>query len=166
MTRLRGCVLFLLVFALVATTVSTGYGQQKTITLRYSAHHPAGDSNSQLIEQWCKEVEKRTNGRVKVTYYPGAILTPPAQTYDSVIQGIADIGMSMCSFTKGRFPLSEVIDLPLGYTSAYQATKLAVAFYQKFRPKEFDETHGSLHGRYPASSPHHEAAAGAHARGP
>jgi TRAP-type C4-dicarboxylate transport system substrate-binding protein len=110
------------------------------INLRYSAQHPATDPNSQLIEQWCKEVEKRTNGRVKVAYYPGAILTPPAQTYDSLIKGIADIGTSMCAYTKGRFPLSEVIDLPQGYESAYQATKLSQLFYKKFMPKEFDET--------------------------
>jgi TRAP-type transport system periplasmic protein len=149
MKTLWGCLLFLLVFILVVTTASVSYAQQKTITLRYSAHHPAGDPNSQLIEQWCKEVDKRTNGRVKVTYYPGAILTPPAQTYDSVIQGIADIVTSMSSWTKGRFPLSEVIDLPLGYTSAYQATRLAVAFYQKFKPKEFDETHVLYMGATP-----------------
>jgi TRAP-type C4-dicarboxylate transport system substrate-binding protein len=116
------------------------YAQQKVITLRYSSFQPAASANSTLCEQWCKEVEKRTNARVKATYYPGGILTPPAQTFDSVIKGIADIGFSMASFTKGRFPLTEVLDLPLGYKSATQATRLANAFYKKFRPKEFDET--------------------------
>jgi TRAP-type C4-dicarboxylate transport system substrate-binding protein len=44
--------------------------------------------------------------------------------------------MSVFSYSKGRFPLTEVLDLPLGYTSGLQATRLANAFYQKFQPKE------------------------------
>jgi len=93
-----------------------------------------------IAEQWCREIEKRTSGRVKITIYPGATLTPPTQTYDSVVKGIADIGLSLASFTKGRFPLTEVIDLPVGYKAASQGNNLVNAFYQKFKPKEFDET--------------------------
>jgi TRAP-type C4-dicarboxylate transport system substrate-binding protein len=84
-------------------------------------------------------VEKRTNGKVKINFHPGASLLPAAQTYDSVVKGLADIGWSFMSYTRGKFPLTEVIDLPLGYQSAYVATKLANAFYKKFKPKEFDE---------------------------
>lgn len=64
---------------------------------------------------------------------------PAPQTYDGVVKGIADIGWSIMSYTRGKFPLTEVIDLPLGYKSGYTATKLINAFYGKFRPKEFDE---------------------------
>jgi TRAP-type C4-dicarboxylate transport system substrate-binding protein len=30
-----------------------------------------------IADQWCKEVEKRTNGKIKITYYPGGTLLPP-----------------------------------------------------------------------------------------
>jgi len=46
--------------------------------------------------------------------------------------------MSVVSYTMGRFPLTEAIDLPLGYTSGIQATRLCNAYYEKFKPKEFD----------------------------
>jgi len=118
---------------------AAGDAQEKVVTLRYSAYHPSASANSKLCDAWCKEVEKRTNGRVKPTYYPGGVLTPPAQTFDSVIKGIADVGFSMASFSKGRFPLNEVLDLPLGYESATQATRLANVFYKKFKAKEFDD---------------------------
>ena len=72
--------------------------------------------------------------------YPGGTLTPADQCYDGVVKGISDIGMSVVSYVKGRFPLSEVIDLPLGYTSGSQATHLANAYFEKFKPKEFDDT--------------------------
>ncbi len=107
--------------------------------MKYSNFFPVMNRISVLSEQWCKEVEKRTNGRVKVNYYPAGTLTPPGQTYDAVTKGIADIGLSFASYTHGRFPLTEVLDLPLGSRSAYQGMKLANAYYKKFRPKEFDD---------------------------
>jgi TRAP-type C4-dicarboxylate transport system substrate-binding protein len=89
---------------------------------------------------WCKEVEKRTNGRVKVTYFAGGTLAPAVQIYQAVVKGIADIGLSFMGYTWGRFPLSEVIEQPIGYKSGYMGTKLANEFYKKFKPKEYDDT--------------------------
>lgn len=129
-----------LVLALVvAALVSPAQAQEKVIKLKYSNFFPPAHKNSQLTEQWCKEVEKRTQGRVKVSYFPGNTLTPPTQTYDSVMKGITDVGMSLLAYSPGRFPLSEVLTLPLGYTSGYQATKTANAFLEKFQPKELSE---------------------------
>jgi TRAP-type C4-dicarboxylate transport system substrate-binding protein len=55
------------------------------------------------------------------------------------VKGIVDVGLSIMSYTPGRMPLSEVIVLPLGYKTGGQATRMANAFYQKFRPKEYDD---------------------------
>ncbi len=123
-----------------AVLSSHSYAQEKVITLKYSNFFPAPHANSIIADQWCKEVEKRTNGRVKVNYYPGGTLTPANQTYDSVARGIADVGLSCQAYTRGRFPLTEVIDLPLGYKSGFAATKMINEFYKKFTPKEYDET--------------------------
>ena len=101
---------------------------------------PAPTAGSINSSEWSKEIEKRTNGKVKINYYSGGTLMPAPQTYDSIVKGIADIGFSIMSYTRGKFPLTEVIDLPLGYKSGYTATKLINAYYAKFRPKEFDET--------------------------
>lgn len=112
---------------------------QKVITLNYSNFFPAPHKHSILADQWCKEIEKRTNNRVKITYFPGGTLTPAAQTYDSVVRGIADIGFSCFAYTRGKFPLTEVIDLPLGYKNGITATRLINAYYAKFKPKELDD---------------------------
>ncbi len=88
------------------------------------------------------------------------MLTPATQTYDSVVKGIADIGLSVQAYTRGKFPLTEVVDLPLGYKTGLGATKMINAFYDKFKPKEYDETHvlylhspgpGILHTRKPVT---------------
>jgi TRAP-type C4-dicarboxylate transport system substrate-binding protein len=92
-----------------------------------------------LAKKWGDEIEKRTEGRVKITLFPGGTLTPAAAIYDGVVKGISDIGMSFTGFTKGRFPLMEVIDLPLVYKSGLGATRLINELYEKFKPKEFDD---------------------------
>ena len=122
------------------------------VTLTYSNFFPPANKVSVMSEQWCKEVEKRTNGRVKVNYFPGSALTKPAQTYDAVVKGIADIGLTFVGYTRGRFPLTALFELPLGVTTAYEGTKLANAYYEKFRPKELDDVKLIY---FHSSPPHH-----------
>ncbi len=133
------CVLMLVLILCFSLQSGVAEVCAKTTELNYSIFFPATHGHTLLATEWAKEVEKRTNGAVKINMFPGATLTPADQTYDGVVKGIADIGMSCLSYTKGRFPLSEVIDLPLGYKSGIQATRLTNAFYQKFNPKEFSD---------------------------
>ncbi len=111
----------------------------KSITLTYSNFFPPTHIQSELPESWCKEVEKRTNGRVKVQYYAGQTLTNAKQTFDSVVDGICDIGLSALAYTRGRFPVMATIDLPFGYPSGEAATAVANELFDKFKPKEFDD---------------------------
>ena len=60
----------------------------KTVKLTYSNFFPPTHIQSKLAESWCREVEKRTNGRVKVEYYPGGTLTKAPQCYDGVVEEI------------------------------------------------------------------------------
>ena len=128
------------IFCVCLIPYQSNAAEEKVIALRLSHLFPAPHRQSQAFNEWCAEVEKQTNGRVKVTVYPANTLTPAAQTYDSVVKGIADIGQSDAAYTRGKFPLTEVVGLPLGYKSATQATKLSNALYNKFKPKEWDET--------------------------
>jgi len=115
------------------------FGQTKPFELSYSIFFPAPHKNTVLANEWVKEVEKRTNGKVKITVFPGGTLTPADKCYDGVVKGISDIGMSVLAYTRGKFPLTEVIDLPLGYKRGAAATRLINQYYQQFKPKEFDE---------------------------
>jgi TRAP-type C4-dicarboxylate transport system substrate-binding protein len=129
--------------------VAASPASAQVITLRYSNFFPAPHKNSILAEEWCKEVEKVSNGKVKICYMPGAALTPPDQTYDSVSNSIADIGLSLFGYTMGKFPMMLAVDLPMGYKSAYATTKMINAYYAKFKPKELDDVKAlylSAHG--------------------
>jgi len=134
--------------AMVSGPVSA---QDQIIKLKYANFFPPAHKISKLGEEFCKEIEKRTNGKVKITYFPGNTLTPAPQTYDSVINGITDIGQSIFIYSTGRFPLSDVLNYPIGIKTGLQATRLANAFYKKFKPKEMADTHILyLHGHGPA----------------
>lgn len=111
-----------------------------TTQLTYSNFFPPTHIQSQLAESWCKEVEKRTEGRVKVQYFAGQTLTKAKQTYDGVVDGIADIGFSAFAYTRGRFPVMGAVDLPLGYPDGVTATAAANMVYERFTPKEMDDT--------------------------
>ncbi len=122
----------------------------KTIELNYSIFFGPTHRHSVLATEWGKEVEKRTNGRVKVTMFYGGTLTPADKCYDGVVNGISDIGMSVLAYTRGKFPLTEVADLPMGIKSGLVATKLINEYFAKFSPKEFDEVKVMyLHGHGP-----------------
>jgi TRAP-type C4-dicarboxylate transport system substrate-binding protein len=108
--------------------------------LTYSNFFPPTHFNSLLAEAWIKEVETRTNGEITINYFPAGTLTKAHQTYDGVVQGIADIGMTCLAYTKGRFPVGEAIDLPMGYESGVQATNVANGVLEQFDPEEFKDT--------------------------
>jgi len=110
----------------------------KTYALTYSNFFPPTHFNGKLGDEFCKEIEKRTNGQVKITYFPGGSLLKGDAICDGVINGVTDIGMSCFAYTRGRFPVMEALDLPLGYTSGYVATMVANDYFAKFQPKELD----------------------------
>lgn len=125
-----------LVLGLSAPAMAAG-----PVKLSYSNFFPPTHIQSILAEEWSREVEKRTGGQVVIDYYPAGTLTKPKDCYDGVVQRISDIGLSALGYTKGRFPVLSGVDLPMGYTSGVQATRLANAVYEQFKPKEFDDVH-------------------------
>jgi TRAP-type C4-dicarboxylate transport system substrate-binding protein len=114
------------------------YGKTGPVKLSFSVMWPVGHPIAVHSEEWANEIFKRTNGRVKVTVFESGSLTSPDKSYDGVVKGISAIGASAMGYTRGRFPLTEVTDLPFGYTTGLIATKTVNAFYKKFKPKEFD----------------------------
>ena len=126
--------LFCIFFGLSVNTTSA-----EPIELSYANMFPPTHIQSKLPESWCKEVERRTNGKVKVTYYPGQTLLKGPKIWGGVIDGIADVGTSVLGYSRGVFPSMEAIDLPMGYPNAKVATKVINDFYEKFKPKPFSK---------------------------
>jgi len=127
---------------LLVIPLSAGCGaEEPEFELTYTNFFPPTNYHSVLADEFCKEIETRTDGRVEITYYPAGGLAAAADTYDAVVEGIADIGMTCLAYTMGRFPASELVDLPHGYPNGWVATMVATDFYNEFTPDEFDDSH-------------------------
>lgn len=127
--------------AILVLLVIFSYAQADVIKLKAANYLPVTHKMSLLTGWFCDEVKKRTNGKVEIAYYPGGTLLSPIKMYDGILSGIADLGLSHIQYTRGRFPVMEVFDLPLGFPSGWVNTQVAMDFYNKFKPKEFDDVH-------------------------
>jgi TRAP-type C4-dicarboxylate transport system substrate-binding protein len=137
----KSCLVVMVVLLVSACIISVAYkAHAASIQLTYSNFFPAGHPQSKLAEAWCREVENRTNGRVKIKYYPGGTLLKDFEMYEGVVQGRSDIGASLLAYSLGRFPVMGTVELPLGYTSGKVATAVANEVYRMFKPKELDDT--------------------------
>jgi TRAP-type C4-dicarboxylate transport system substrate-binding protein len=112
---------------------------QATITLKYANFPPAPTFPCVQMERWAKEVEKRTNGKVKIQTFPGGTLLPAKNIFDGVISGMADIGNFAMSYQPGRFPISEAVDLPVGFANARVASLVLFDLIEKYNAKEFEK---------------------------
>ncbi|MBW2058551.1 MAG: TRAP transporter substrate-binding protein [Deltaproteobacteria bacterium] len=111
------------------------------VELRYSTFFPPTHIQAKLAKAWIEEVERRTGGKVKITYFPGGTLGKGPEIYSYVLKGITDIGFCLFAYTRGRFPVMEAVDLPLGYPKGSCATQVINRFYKKFKPRELNDVH-------------------------
>lgn len=61
---------------------------QDELKLNYANFFPAPDGHSLNIEAWGKEIEKRTDGKIKTTFFHGGTLAPADQIFDAVVKGM------------------------------------------------------------------------------
>jgi TRAP-type C4-dicarboxylate transport system substrate-binding protein len=101
-------------FALTLGLGGNGYAQSKTVELKLATFVPnTGVEYRGVLDVWAKQVEKATDGRVKVRIYPSESLAKQKDIYDNVVTGFADLGNFNQWASPGRFPLSDVIEMPL-----------------------------------------------------
>lgn len=112
---------------------------QAQIKLTYANFPPSTTFPCVQMERWKTEVEKRTGGKVTIQTFPGGTLLPAKNIFDGVITGTADIGNFAMSYQPGRFPISEAIDQPIGFTSAKAASLALYDLIAKYKAKEFEK---------------------------
>src|SRR3954468_1430656 len=132
----------------LAGAVSLGLGmagavqaQQKTeMKLAYFV----GDQHamSQWLIKWSEGLEKGSGGRIAVKRFPSAQMGPTPGHYDFARTGQADVSWFLHGGTPGRFPLTEIINLPFMAGSAEIGTK--VLNDAELRAKYLDAEHKGI----------------------
>ncbi|PKN66003.1 MAG: C4-dicarboxylate ABC transporter substrate-binding protein [Deltaproteobacteria bacterium HGW-Deltaproteobacteria-15] len=80
---------------------------------------------------WAKMVEEKTAGKVKVTIYPSELLSKARDTYESVVNGTADIGFSHLGLNPGVFTVNQIFGLPFLYPEAPEGSRIITEVYEK-----------------------------------
>ncbi|WP_338824100.1 Solute-binding protein [Moorella humiferrea] len=157
--RMRKMCLLLLILVVSLTLLISGCGggnkpttakgndtqgtkSSDVINLKLHHHEPPGSRLNQALLKWADEVNQRTGGRVKITLFPGEALGKGKDTYSIVTNGIADIGWLPTALMPGKFPLTEVANLPLlGINSSKNGAKIMWELYQTNQEvqKEYSE---------------------------
>ncbi|MFO7802967.1 MAG: TRAP transporter substrate-binding protein [Desulfovermiculus sp.] len=109
------------------------------IELSYANFPPAQTFPCVQMERWKAEVEERTQGKVQIQTFPGGTLLGAKGMFRGVKQGQADIGCLSMAYQPGVFPLTSVVGLPVGFTSAKTASRVLWDMYAKYDPEEFSQ---------------------------
>ncbi|HUQ75193.1 MAG TPA: TRAP transporter substrate-binding protein [Burkholderiales bacterium] len=131
----------LAVLATLLLSAAPAFAQQKhEMKLAYFV----GDQHamSQWLIKWSEELEKGSGGRLVVKRFPSAQMGPTPQHYDFARTGQADASWFLHGGTPGRFPLTEIVNLPFMVGSAEIGTK--VLNDPGLRSKYLDAEHKGL----------------------
>lgn len=131
--------LLIVVAGVVCTSTSALSAEAAPIKLTFSIFFPPTHGQTQTAMDWAKEIEKRSDGKIQITVFPGGTLTKAPQCYSGVVEGISDLGFSLFAYTRGRFPVMAALDLPMGYSNGKVASKVAYEFAKTFNPKELQD---------------------------
>jgi TRAP-type C4-dicarboxylate transport system substrate-binding protein len=114
---------------------------QEVTTLRVHQMLPAQATiPAMAIEPWTKRVADASGGRLKFELYPAMQLGgAPPDLFDQARDGVVDLIWTVLGYTPGRFPKSEVFELPFMVT---KGEPTSVAFQKFVEANSMDEFEG------------------------
>jgi TRAP-type C4-dicarboxylate transport system substrate-binding protein len=124
---------------LAAFGLSTGAHAQQKIEMKLAYFVIDQHAMSQWLIRWSDQLEKGSGGRIAVKRFPAAQMGPTPQHYDFARTGQADAVWFLHGGTPGRFPLTDMINLPFLAGSAEIGTK--VLNDAELRSKYLDAEH-------------------------
>lgn len=156
-----------LLAALVAATVGVGLGQgasAQEVTLRlHQFLPPQAPVPAMILRPWGEAVEQASGGRIQIQHFDAMSLGGrPPELIDQARDGVVDLSMTLVGYTPGRFPRSEVFELPFMMTDPVATAR---AFWEMvetdFQDNEFRDVKilgawnhgpGLIHSRTPVRS--------------
>ena len=124
-----------------ALAVSAQTALAADVTLRFHQMlPPQATIPAKAIAPWAAKVEKESGGRIKVQQFPTMQLGGrPTELFDQAKDGIVDVVWTVLGYTPGRFPKSEVFELPFLSGSAESASRAFQAYVEKNAMDEFKD---------------------------
>ncbi|MCB1339726.1 MAG: TRAP transporter substrate-binding protein [Pseudooceanicola sp.] len=159
----RRTVLGLLGGVAMVAMATSAFAQE--VTLKLHQFLPAQANVPKLVlDVWADNVEKDSGGRIKIDRYAAMALGgKPPELMDQAIDGTADIVWTVVGYTPGRFPTTEVFELPFIMTDARAVSHAYWDMFEKhMKDDEFKDVHilgtwvhgpGMIHTKDPVETP-------------
>jgi TRAP-type transport system periplasmic protein len=123
----------------LATLLPSNLASAGAIELKLAYFVGDQHAMSQWLVRWANNLERDSGGRITVKRFPGSQMGPVQQHYDFVRTGQADVAWFLHGATPGRFPLTEIVQVPYLVGSAEIGTK--VLNDPELRSKYLDAEH-------------------------
>ena len=159
---MRRTVLAAMAGAAVALSAGTVSAQEVTLRL-HQFLPPYAPVPSMILRPWGEAIEEASGGRIAIQHFDAMSLGGrPQDLIDQARDGVVDISMTLVGYTPGRFPRTEVFELPFMMTDPVATAR---AFWElvetDFQSNEFAEVQilgawihgpGMIHSRTPITS--------------
>jgi TRAP-type C4-dicarboxylate transport system substrate-binding protein len=125
----------------VAALATAGTAMAQTVTLRlHQMLPPQATIPAKAIVPWAQKVEAESGGKIKVQLFHAMQLGgAPPQLFDQAKDGVVDLTWTVLGYTPGRFPKTEVFELPFMSSSAEASSRAIQEYVEKFAADEFKD---------------------------
>ena len=131
-SKITAIVMFSLVIWVAFFTFPISSPAQDVIQMKAATWHPVTHRlTDDAFKQYGKEIEKRTNGKVKFTWFLGGSLVGMFKVYDELRSGICDYAYFLTSLDPNEFLISNAINLPFIAETPAHAAAIAWKMYQE-----------------------------------
>lgn len=97
---------------------------------------------AQILTPWAEAVEAASDGRIKVQQFPAMALGgKPSDLVDQAVDGIADVVWTLPGYTPGRFPHTEVVELPFMSRDAGATSRALWQMAEGWADSDFKDLH-------------------------
>lgn len=124
----------------LASFASTASAQEVTLRL-HQFLPPQANLPANVLRPWAEAISAASGGRIEIQHFDAMALGGrPPELFDQARDGVADIIMTLPGYTPGRFPRTEVFELPFMMTDPIAT---AQAYWQMmeadFQDSEFSD---------------------------
>lgn len=127
--------------ALIGAALMATSAMAQQVTLRVHQMLPAqAPIPSKAITPWAQKIEAESGGRIKVQLFHAMQLGgAPPTLFDQAKDGVVDVTWTVLGYTPGRFPKTEVFELPFMSPNATVSSKAIWEFVQQNAAEEFKD---------------------------
>ena len=107
----------------------------------HTFNSPKSIAVTEFLLPWASEVSARSGGRITIQVYPAMQLGGrPGDLYGQARDGVVDIAWTLPGYSPGRFPLTEVFELPFVCSDAAATSAALTAFHWQWMRDEYGDT--------------------------